>query len=176
MTIPMDSAISLTMGHVFAVAARDAVRDDPDKASACLRRSRLFEALVAVPIGAYFWVRWPDWAWMYIAGERSRSPALAAAGYSCYLAAHELGYRNAVRLIRQDRTDEAMIQGAASLSLLALISALGWRRFRWQGTDAEYREGSAVDVLSSRDFQVSMLVAGALFLAAAAVVVVKNRS
>jgi hypothetical protein len=176
MTIPMDAAVSLTTGHAFAIAARDAVSDDPDRARACLRRGRLFTTLVFVPLGLYFWVRWPDWTWMYIAGRRSRSLPVTALGYCCYLVAHELGYRNAARLIEDGRTDEAVIHCAASLSVLALISAFGWRRFRWQGTAAEFEAGTAVDVLSSRDFRMSMLVTGTIFFGAAAAVVVKNRS
>ena len=176
MTIPMDSALSVTAGHVFAVAGREAIREDPEKARACLRRSRLFQALVAVPVGVYFWLRWPDWSWMYVAGKRSRSPALAAVGLSVYMLGHELGYRNAARLIRAGRADDAVIQGAASLSLLALVSAGGWRRFRWQGTTADFEGGTATDVLYSRDFQVSMLLAGAVVAAAALAVIKKNNS
>jgi hypothetical protein len=65
MTIPMDSAISLTMGHAFAVAGRDAIQCGDEGAKSCLLRSRAFTALVEVPLGCYFYARWPDWDWMY---------------------------------------------------------------------------------------------------------------
>lgn len=175
MTIPMDSAFSFTMGHVFAVARRDTLRDDVEKERACLHRSRLFEVLVFVPLGMYFWLRWPDWTWMYLV-DRSRSLLLAALGLSLYPISHELGYRNAMRLIKAGRSDKALTHCAASLVVLALVSAFGWRRFRWQGTTADFINGNAVDVFSSRDFQISMLVAAAIFTAAAAAVVVKNNS
>ncbi|MFH1150040.1 MAG: hypothetical protein V1748_06175 [Actinomycetota bacterium] len=175
MTIPMDNAVSFTMGHVFAVSARDAIRDDPAGAARCLTRGRLFTAFVFVPLGAYFYARWPEWTCMYLNGERLPVPLIAALGYPMYLVSHELGYRNAARLIGRGRVDEAVLQGAASLSALALVSAWGWRRFRWQGTGEEYRTGSARDVLKSVDFLLSMALFGAVFGAAAAAVVMKNR-
>lgn len=176
MTIPMDASINFTLGHVFAVAGSEAILEDPEKERACLRRGRLFTALVAAPVGVYFLVRWPDWAWMYIARERSRSPALAALGFGCYIVAHELGFRNAARLIKAGKTDKAAIQGLASLSLLALIAAFGWERFRWQGTTAEFEAGNAVDVFKSRDFHASMVVAGIIAITFAVLVIVRNLS
>ncbi len=174
MTIPQDTAISFTMGHVFAVAGSDAIQNDPEKARACLRRGRVFSALVTVPVGGYFVVRWPDWSWFYLAGEHSRSPAAVAAGLGGYMIAHELGYRHASKLIREVRNDEAAIRGAASLGLLALVSAMGWKRFRWQGTREEYEAGTATDVFSNRDFMISLAVAGVVFLMAAAYVTYRN--
>lgn len=174
MTIPQDTAISFTMGHVFAVAGGDAIMNDPERARACLRRGRLFSALVTVPVGGYFVARWPDWSWFYIAGEHSRSPVALAAGLGGYMLAHELGFRHAAKLIKEGRKDEAAIRGAASLSLLALLSAVGWKRFRWQGTREEFEAGTATDVFSNGDFLISLLVAGAVFLSAAAYVAYRN--
>jgi hypothetical protein len=174
MTIPMDSAITFTMGHLFAVAGSEAIQSDGEGAKACLNRSRAFTAMVTVPVGSYFWARWPDWSWMYLVGERSSSPAVTAIGLGSYLASNELGFRHAAKLIREGRTDEAAIRGAASLSVLALIAAFGWRRFRWQGSREEFASGEAIDFLKSKDFWSSMVVAGALFLTGAAFMLIRN--
>lgn len=53
------------MGHAFAVAGRDAIQCGDEGAKSCLLRSRAFTALVEVPLGCYFYARWPDWDWMY---------------------------------------------------------------------------------------------------------------
>ncbi|MHB8896862.1 MAG: hypothetical protein ACYC99_17045 [Candidatus Geothermincolia bacterium] len=174
MTIPMDCAITFTMGNLFAVAGSGAIESGDEGAKACLDRSRAFTAMVAVPVGFYFWKRWPDWSCMYLMGERSSSPIVGGVGLGSYVASNELGFRHAARLIREGRTDEAAIRGVASLSLLALVSAVGWRRFRWQGTCEQYESGEAIDIFKSGDFWVSILASAAVFVAGAAFVFIRN--
>lgn len=174
MTIPMDSAITFTTGHLFALAGSEAIKSGDEGAKACLKRSRAFTAMVAVPVGCYFWARWPDWSWMYLVGEHSNSPAVTAIGLGSYMASNELGFRHAARLIREGRTDEAAIRGAASLSVPTLVAAFGWRRFRWQGSREEFKSGNAIDFLKSDDFWLSMMVTGAFFLSSAVFVIVRN--
>lgn len=173
MTIPMDSALSFTAGHVFAVAGAEAIAEDQEKEKECLNRGRLFTAMVTVPVGLYFLVRWPDWSWMYF-NERPRSPVLGAAGLSFYMLAHELGFRNAARLLRRGERGEALRQTAGALMLTVIMALVGLSRLRWIGTLEEYHEGTASDVFRDKSFLLSIVAAGALAALPALAVMARN--
>lgn len=174
MTIPQDTTLSFAAGHAFALTASDAILNDPEAARRALNRSRAFAALVVMPVGGYFVVRWPEWSWMGLAGDHARSPVAIALGLCGYVAANELGYRHAASLIKQGRADEAIIRGLASLSFLALVTVLRWKHFRWRGTQAEREAGTAVDVLRDPDFLISVGVAGLVAGAAGLAVAARN--
>ncbi|GEM_PF-6960586 len=174
MTIPQDSSICFTIGHILALAGKDAILENIEKEAEVGRRSRLLIGTVIIPIGAYFWKKWPEWSWMYLLKKRSRSLPIAVLAFSGYFTAFELGFKNASRLIKDGRTDEAVIHSIASLSALAVVSSLGWQRFRWRGTREEYEAGTAKDFLTDRRFLASILVSAALAGSATAVAAFKN--
>lgn len=176
MTIPLDSAISLTMGHAFAIAGGEAISQDPEMEKACLDRGRIFTALVTVPVGSYFLVRWPDWSWMYTVKKRSRSRLLGAIGLSMYLVANEIGFRNAARLIKAGKREEALLHAAGSLGLLSAISLVGFKRLHWIGTREQFEEGTAGSIFKSWQFIASMHLAGMIAVPPALYVLLRNLS
>ena len=170
MTVPMDCTISYTAGTLFAVASRSAIEQSSELESESLARGRLFTALVTIPIGIYFLSRWPDWSWMYTAGNRGRSPLLGAAGMAGYFASHEAGFRLGARLVRSGKTRWAAANAVLSFIGFIAIVVFGWNRFRWQGTFEEYREGTAVDCLVYPGFIIPLGASMITFFLAAVLV------
>lgn len=174
MTVPMDCTISYTAGTLFAVSSADALRSDPQRAARSLRRGRIFSAMVTLPIGIYFLFRWPDWSWMYLAREHSRSKVLGAAGLGGYLLSHEIGYRQAARLVRAHHAGRALALSAISLAFFFMIVIAGWKRFRWQGDTRQFETGTARDALLAADFVFPFVLSIAFFSVGVLVVVFLN--
>lgn len=174
MTVPVDSAFCYAAGHLFALAGSDAMEEDPGREGECLWRGRLFTALAVVPVGLLFLARWPEWSWMYCAGRRSRSRLLGALGLSLYVVAHELGFRNAARLIRAGKTSRAHVQTALALGLAGLVSLAGAGRMMRLGTCEEFRDGTARVTFLSPGFWAAIVASGVLVVPAALEVVVRN--
>ena len=125
MTVPMDCAISYTAGSICALTAGKSAVDDPEKKAAALRRGRLFTILVTLPIGAYFYKRWPDWSWMYMIGERSQKRVFGLLGLTGYLASHEAGFRVTSRSISKGKTGRALAGALLSFISFWLVVILG---------------------------------------------------
>lgn len=174
MTIPADTCISFTAGHVFAVASAEAIEAGGAAEQECIERSRKFTALVTVPVGLYFLLRWPDWSWMYLTGEGSRNRLTGLLGVCAYLVANELGFRDAARLIKKGRREDALMATVASGGLLGLLSVLGARRLLLIGTKEEFKNGEATLALKHRGFLKSIVASGAFAGVPAAVVIAKN--
>lgn len=175
MTIPMDCAISYTAGSIFAAASGEAIAEDRDKEKEFLNRGRIFTALVTLPIGYYFYKRWPDWSWMYTIGGASSNPAMGAVGLAGYAIAHELGFRSTARLVKAGHKGRALgniLLGAVSF---LMVVVLGWNRFRWQGTTSEYESGEARDALLCADFMVPLGVAMVTFALGTLALLILNR-
>lgn len=174
MTVPLDASLSLTAGHIFALAGAEPMRADPEKAEACMRRSRFFAAAVVAPVSLYFLFRWPHWAWMYTVRRRPRFPLLVALAYCLVVGMHELGYRNAARLIAKDNERAAALECAASLALPFAIGLAGIRRLMRLGTMEEYEAGEAGLTPLRGDFLASISIAGLVAVAGALYIIYKN--
>lgn len=175
MTIPMDTALSFTAGHVFAIAAQESIEQgNEEEEKVCAWRARLFTALVVVPIGLYFLWRWPDWSYMYFNGRYSRSRVLGALGLSCYIVAGELGYQNASRLIKSGNKVAAHASTVAAAMMTVLITLLGFDRLRWIGTIEDYRAGTAKDAFLKPGFHLALIGSGALVVPLAIHVIACN--
>jgi hypothetical protein len=173
----MDTAMSLTAGHVFAIAASEHIeKGDREQEQVCAWRARIFAALVTVPMGLYFLVRWPDWSWMYFNRKHPNSKLLGALGLAGYIGASELGYRNAVRLIRSNRKWAALLSAAASVLLTVMIGILGLGRLSRIGTCEQFEQGKARSILFKPSFHASMITAGAIAVPVGIHFAVRNAS
>lgn len=174
MTVPLDASLCLTAGHIFAIAGAEQMKESPEKAAACLNRSRVFTAIVVAPVSLYFLFRWPHWSWMYTVRNRPRRAALVALAFGLLVGMNELGYRNAARLIKEDRDSTAAIEGAATLSLPMLIGLVGIHRVLRIGTIEEFEAGEAGFTLFNLDFLASISLAGIVAVAGALYIILKN--
>ena len=111
---------------------------------------------------------------MYTVRKRPRSTALVALAYCLVVGMHELGYRNAARLIMRGHQRAAAIEGAATLSLPLLIGVAGIHRLLRLGTIEEFEAGEAKLTPVSPDFLASISLAGLVAVAGALYVFVKN--
>lgn len=159
MTVPADTALSYLAGQVFAIAGAEAIKEGLQGEAACLNRGRAFTTLVTVPIGTYFLSRWPEWSWMYLAGDRARSPLAGAGGLSAYVAAHEMGFRCAAKPLRNGKLWRAIAHLVGSSIIVGVLGLMGLERLRWLGDERDYRLGLARDVLHYPDFVISMACA-----------------
>lgn len=175
MTVPMDCSISYCAGNIFAVAAKDSITEEPEKVNTALNRGRLFTLLVTIPIGLYFMVRWPDWSWTYAAGRHSRSRIAGVLGLATYLASHEVGFRNAARLVEAGKANRAMAHAAAGFLAFCSVVAFGWSRFRWLGTREEYERGNALDFFRTPGALIPLLASMIVFFLGAVAVAFLNR-
>lgn len=174
MTVPLDASLCLTAGHIFAIAGGEPMKESPERAAACLNRSRIFTATVVAPASLYFLFRWPDWSWMYAVKTRPRRAVLVALAFGLLMGMNELGFRNAERLVTGGRESTAAIEGAATLSLPMLIGLIGIRRLLRIGTIEEYEAGEAKFTPFSLDFLASVSIIGMVAVVAALYVFVKN--
>lgn len=174
MTIPADAFISFTAGHVFAMASSNAIEHDREDERACLERSRLFTALVTVPISTLFVFLWPDWSWMYLTGDKAKNRLTGVFGVWSCLIANELGFRNAARLIRQGKKKDALTATAVSVAPLMVLSVIGAKRLLLLGTREDYVNGEATLVLRHKGFLFTLFSAGALAGPPALAVLAKN--
>ncbi|MFH1150367.1 MAG: hypothetical protein V1748_07825 [Actinomycetota bacterium] len=174
MTIPADTALSYLAGQIYAIAGAEAILEGPEGEAACLNRGRAFTTFVTVPIGTYFVSRWPEWSWMYLAGETARSPVAKACGLSAYVGAHELGFRCAAKHLRKGKPGRAVAHLVVSSLAMAVLGLIGLERLRWLGDERSYRLGLATDVLHYPDFMISMACAVAYAAPFVALVILRN--
>jgi len=174
MTVPLDSAMCFTAGHIFAIAAGEAIGRDVETEEACLNRGRLFTALVVVTVGFVFLRKWPEWSCMYFVRRRSRSKLLGAVGLAGYVVAHELGFRNAARSIKAGRMVSAYAHTAASLGLVGLIGIALFRRLHWLGTVEEFENDIGRSIFTSPGFILTMAGSGAVVVPPALYVLARN--
>lgn len=168
MTVPMDCVISYTAGSLFALSCGDMEDDDSElRALSALNRGRLFTLLVTVPIGLYYMIRWPDWEWMYLLGERGRSLPVRSLGPIGCLAAHEAGFRHASRLSVRGSRSRAIVYAVLSFFGFFVIAGSLWKRFRSLGTYREYRSGESRDFLTTPDAVIPLLAGISVFFLAA---------
>ena len=174
MTIPMDCSICYAAGRIFALSAKDSF-DDTEYISRCINRGRILVGCAIIPASAYFVARWPEWSWMYFNRKRARSIPLVALALGSYFISHDLGFESGLRSIERD-SKSIPLEFARSFLPLAIISALLWKRFRYQGTFEEFEEGEAVDVLRNLQFLIPFGVASFVVILAGALVVLRNMS
>jgi hypothetical protein len=111
---------------------------------------------------------------MYLTGDKAKNRLTGLFGVWAYLIANELGFRNAARLLREGRKQDAYKATAASLAPLMLLSVVGAKRLLLLGTREEYRSGEAKLVLRNKGFLLTLFSVGALAGPPALAVLVKN--
>ena len=128
-------------------------------------RSASFGALLigqlflAVPLGVYLYLFYPDWSWLYLVRASSVPSAVVLFVMVGYPVAAAGGYFGAVALCRANREPFVpALLGGLGLVLLASL-ALAWRRVGHVGTYDQYDRLFGLSALHSSALGLFLLLA-----------------
>jgi len=142
--------LSLCLGIVFALCARDRIRADGRFASPAFMLVLVFTGVVLLPATLYIYLAFPAWSWLYMVNP-SDVPALALVPL---LAAHAGvllgGWFLGARLVMSDQAKLGIyLAGGATLALL-VVSAILWNRVGTSGSYEEFQAGSTSGMFKVR--------------------------
>ena len=94
MTIPGFIVLSSLIGSTVAFAARIQIRtlQKPLFQARYFNSLLLFQAMIIIPVGIYFYVFYSDWSWMYLVNTAESSGALTVMAILSYPLAAAMGY------------------------------------------------------------------------------------
>lgn len=145
----IDLQCSFLVGSVMALIAHQRLRSG----SEWLTRGRMlalgFGAIVFTPVWIYISLRWTPWESMYV-WDRTTVPlalvALFPAGLSLVALA---GFSLTAALLSAGRARLAIAINAALVGSCIFVILLGWDRFTFVGTQAEFMSGKRGNLLES---------------------------
>lgn len=161
--------VNALLGLGFAWVARTEIR----LASRSAARSTAFAALVigelllAMPLGIYLYLFYPDWSWLYLVRASEVPSALVLLMVFAYPLIAIGAYFGAVALCRANR-EQVLVGALGGLGLLLVVLlAAFWRRIANVGTYDQYDRFFGLDPLHGSSLGLFLLlslpaVAGAL--------------
>lgn len=161
MTIPALIIISALVGSSVAYAARIQIRTLQRTAFTTRYFSALmlFEGMILIPIGAYFYSFYPDWSWMYLLESATLSGGIGVMTMVGYPVAAALGYLVGYYSARAS-SDWVTIMFIIFMfiGLVGLI-AVAKNKLYWVGTYEQYHRAAGLKTLTSTSLFPSMLLA-----------------
>jgi hypothetical protein len=146
----IDLQSSFLVGSGMAVIGRDRLSSS---LYAGLARGRtlalLFGALIFTPVWIYITLRWTAWESMYV-WDSTTVPRIVLALFPPGLCvAAVAGFSATAALLSSGRTLWAAALNAVMIGSCLLIILLGWSRFTFVGTQAEFLSGGRANLFQS---------------------------
>ncbi len=169
--IQIDLQASFLVGSTMALVARKRLRSASDEWIANARNVVLaFGGMVFAPVWLYITLRWCDWETMYMWDLSTVPRLLLVLFLPCLALAGLAGFYLTKRLIRANKLPAALLINGVVIATCVAVALIGWDRFTFVGTVAEFEAGGRGNLLGSDLLR--WLGLGALFVFAPAAVLI----
>lgn len=149
------------LGLGFAWVARTEIRLVSRSAarSAAFAALLIGQLLLAMPLGIYLYIFYPDWSWLYLVRASAVPSATVLIVMFGYPLAATGGYFGAVSLCRANR-EPVLLGLLGGLGLVLLVTlVVGWRRIVHVGTYEQYDRFFGLDPLHASSLGLFLLLA-----------------
>ena len=161
MTIPALTVISALVGASIAFSARIQIRtlQRPVFSGRYFIALMMFEGMILLPIGAYFYSFYPDWSWMYLTDTSTLNNGMAVMSMAIYPVAATMGY-----LIGYYSAKSASDWVTIMFMVFMIIGVVGLfavarSKIMWIGTYEQYHRAVGLEKITSTSLLPSTILA-----------------
>lgn len=146
----IDLQCSFLVGSAMAVIGREQLRSGrPEALTRGYMLALAFGAIVFTPLWIYISLRWTAWESMYVWDLRTLPSGLMALFPPALSVAALAGFRATAALLSAGRAAFAAAVNLAVIGSCIVVVLLGWDRFTFVGTQAEFASGKRGNLLES---------------------------
>ncbi len=160
MTIPAFVIICALIGASVAYSARIQIRtlQRPVFFTRYFSSLMMFQVMILVPIGIYFYTFYPDWSWMYLIDTSSLSRGVGVMTIVAYPLAATMGYLVGYFSTR-GQSDWVTIMFIVFMIIgLAGLLVVGKDKFIWVGTYNQYHRDAGLKLFTATSLLPSILL------------------
>lgn len=160
MTIPALVVLSSLIGSSVAFTARIQIRtlQRPMFTARYFIALMLFQTMIFIPTGVYFYAFYPDWSWMYLVDTSSIGQALGVMAILSYPTATVMGYLVGYYSARGSSDwVTVMFMIFMVIGIIGLF-AVAKEKFYWVGTYEQYHRSAGIKPITSTSLLPSMLL------------------
>jgi hypothetical protein len=146
----IDLQCSFLVGSAMAVIGREQLRSGrPEALTRGYMLALAFGAIVFTPLWIYISLRWAAWESMYVWDLRTVPSGLMALFPPALSVAALAGFSATAALLSAGRAAFAAVVNLAVIGSCIVVVLLGWDRFTFVGTQAEFASGKRGNLLES---------------------------
>ncbi|MCP4674956.1 MAG: hypothetical protein GY854_05515 [Deltaproteobacteria bacterium] len=160
MTIPALIVLSALIGTTVAYAARVQIRtlQRPVFSTRYFSALMMFQVMILLPIGIYFYTFYPDWSWMYLVDTSSMSRGVGVMAIVSYPIAGALGYMVGYYSARGSSDWVTVMFIVFMIIGLIGLFAVAKNKIYWVGTYAQYHRAAGLSALTATSLLPSTLL------------------
>jgi hypothetical protein len=161
MTIPALTIVSALVGASIAFSARVQIRtlQRPVFSTRYFMALLMFQAMILLPIGTYFYSFYPDWSWMYLVDTSSLSAGVAVMAMAVYPVAAAMGYLIGYYSARSSSDWVTVMFIVFMIVGFIGLFAVAKNKIMWIGTYEQYHRAVGLKALISTSLLPSMALA-----------------
>lgn len=175
-TILQDQCISFFIGAIFALAAKDHIKEATKiYIEKSFIRTLYFLLLVFIPGGIYLAYFWTDWSWLYFIPPLSIRPLITVIAIVGYLINGIIGFYVASYLIRKDKLKILYIIMILAVLEVNYFILFHPNRFFYVGTYDEFIKGNAEFIFKNLHLSIAGSLIIFYFIIPSVIIYLKNR-
>lgn len=160
MTIPALVVLSSLIGASVAYASRIQIRtlQRPLFSARYFVALMMFQFMIFIPTGIYFYAFYPDWSWMYLVDTSSLGKAIGIMAILSYPTGAAMGYLVGYYSARGSSDwVTVMFMLFMTVGFVGLF-AVAKEKFYWVGTYAQYHRSAGIEPITATSLLPSMLL------------------
>lgn len=160
MTIPSLIVTSLLIGASVAFAARIQIRtlQRPILSARYFLALMIFEFVIMLPIGIYFYSFYPDWSWMYLVDTQNAATGISVMAIVGYPVTAAMGYLVGHYSARSSSDWVTVMFMVFMFVGLFGLFVVGKDQILWVGTYDQYHRDAGIKSLASTSVLPSMIL------------------
>ncbi len=160
MTIPALIVLSALVGASVAFASRIQIRtlQRPVFSTRYFIALMMFQVMILLPVGVYFYAFYPDWSWMYLIDTAALSSGVGVMAMAAYPISASLGYMVGYYSARGSSDwVTVMFMMFMIVGLIGLV-AVAKNKIIWVGTYEQFHRAAGLRALTKTSLLPSMLL------------------